>query len=721
MSFHVERTTGDIVWDGFENGISTSPHKGIANIQNGNITTEPGEVLASYGRVKQNQSGDTTTAQSLTRIDASHFSTSTALTNGQWITISNSTISGLTNGTSYYVQNSNGTTSGVSASSFQLNSIFTFTGSPLGGFGTGTANFVFTKVLGQPIASAIEPYVGTSQQFRYYILDAQGLVWVYDTGNVNSPSTGTLGWFLPNTDVTYFSGSSAPSGIAILNGWILVFDSSTIRCKPTVNLGSGFVNFTNAGMSTLGGNIPHFAYVGRQGKCYYTDGNRLGSIFPNSSLTVTGLPNIQSYCGYSASTVNGTVSTLINGSLPTNGLPTGSGGLRVPVVFFTDASGTQPTNLTAGTIFYIEMNNGTAAFQAFAASTGGAAIDMSSGATGNQYFNTFFPTSAGGIASIVYTPQRLNLPSFETAQCMVEIGDEIIIGTNGDTLYPWDQISPRFDAPISLPERNTTSLLNANNMAYAFVGNKGNVYITNGSVASLVIKIPDYCAGVPGTPSSYIEPYFSWGGSAYIRGRIYCSILDQTATKAGNCGGIWSFTPTQNSYNIDQDVGIAVRLENQNSYGTYNGVAPIIIASQTQNAISPQYWTGWYSSISSPTYGIDFTATTPIGNTVVELDIVETGTILGEQRQSFQNIEYKLSSPLVAGESIAINYRLNATSSWQSAGIVNAESNTELAAYIDQLLFEKTQWIQLQLILTPLASTTSSFTRLTELRLRRKI
>ena len=37
---------------------------------------------------------------------------------------------------------------------------------------------------------------------------------------------------------------------------------------------------------------------------------------------------------------------------------------------------------------------------------------------------------------------------------------------------------------------------------------------------------------------------------------MYFSILDQTSSKAGNCGGIWSFIPSQSQF-INQDTGIS--------------------------------------------------------------------------------------------------------------------------------------------------------------------
>lgn len=711
MSWEIEKSTGDIVINGFETGIAPSPHKGVANIQNANISTETGEVMASYGRVQQSQVGITSTVNTLSQLDANHLITSNDLLNGVWITVTNSTITGLSNAT-YYVQNSVGTV-GVAATSFQLST--TFNGSVIGGYGSGTANFVLTKAMGQPVASATESYYTTVQQYRYYILDSQGLVWVYDTGATSV--IGTLNWFLPNNDVTYFSGGSAPSGLAVLNGWLLVFYGAGIKCKSTVNLGGSYTTLQNSSMCSLPlGSTPHFAFVGHQGNCYYTDGVYIGSIFPDSTLPAgTSRPNIQSYASYTASTVTGTFAALISGSTPDNGLPTGSGGVRIPAFFFTDIAGTQPTNLTLGTLYWIEHNNGAATFQVFAANTGGAAINIATGATGNQYYNTFYPVSSGGATSMVYTPQRLNLPTFEVAQCMAEIGNTVIIGCNGNIVYPWNQIDPTPSTIIALPENNSKSITTVNQMAYVFAGNKGNVYITDGNNASLVIKVPDYAAGIAGTPSTYVEPVFVWGSSMYLRGRVYFSILDQTTTKTGNCGGIWSFVPTQNLY-IGQDTGLALRLENQNSYGNYNGVATVLLPNQIQTATSPQYWSGWYSSVSSPLYGIDYTATTPVGTTIIETDLIPVGTVLN--KYTGKQLEYKLSTPLAASENVAISWRKNGTGSYTSAGIViTPDGATSLSGYFTAN-FQGSQWVQLKLVLTPVASTNSSFVRLSEIRMR---
>jgi hypothetical protein len=202
----------------------------------------------------------------------------------------------------------------------------------------------------------------------------------------------------------------------------------------------------------------------------------------------------------------------------------------------------------------------------------------------------------------------------------------------------------------------------------------------------------------------------------FLRGRVYFSILDQTATKAGNCGGIWSFIPSQN---IDpmQDVGISLRLENQSSYGSYNGYATILLAPVEQLATSPQYWSAWQNSysVATSTFGIDGTGTTPVTKYVVETDLLATGSLLSQR--TFSQVEYKVSTPMLSGDSIQLYYRTNSTAAWTTCGTVIEEPNNRLSGYFKQA-FQKTQWVQFRIEATTGGTTASSFVRLKELRLR---
>lgn len=704
MAYRYDKQTQDIVIDGWELGIARSAHDGIANIQNANISTENKEIMMSYPRIQESQSA--VTGGTITQASTNSVTFSTTTLAGSWITISASSISGLSTGV-YFV-----------LSSTQISS--SYAGTAITGMGVGTATYN-TNVynVGLPVGQATESYFDSSgvQQYRYYVLDQGGLVWVRDT------SLSYL-WALPyNASVgTYATGVTTASGINVLNGWLFIFAGNQIRVKPTVNLGGVYSTFSaGTTMGLLDNKLPHFAFVGHQGTIYYTDGTYIGSVFPNSSLgTTETIINIQSYASYTAVTTTGTISTLINGSLPTpatTGTPA-----RVPVFPFTATGGTKPDSIVVGTKYYLQWLNSGNTFEIYSTPTGGSALNLSTGAIGTQYFNTFYPASGDGNTVMTFAPQRLNLPFFETAQVINELNEtSLLIGAKSNAVYTWNQLisNTLFDSLIFVPENNITQIVIVNNMGYIFAGNKGNIYITNGSTASLVIKVPDYCAGLPGTPTSYVEPYFIWGGAMYLKGRVYFSILDQTTTKTGQCGGVWSFIPTQNMF-IGQDTGISLRQENQSSYASYNGVCTLLIPNQNQLAKSPQYWSAWYSSVTSPLYGIDNTASstgTSMVATVIETDLIPIGTML--DKKSLSGIEYKLATPNTDSEEVIIAYRTNEGSTYTTIDDTTVIKDTtfSLSGYY-KVPFEKTQWLQLRIRLISSDLSGTSFVRLTEVRLR---
>lgn len=672
---------------------------GGASASNGGTTGGTGIVIISYPTGNLTATGGSMTTSGGNTIHT--FTTSGTFT----ITAINTT-QNLPAGT-YYVDYKN------SSNQVKLSYFYDPYGlNPIVFQSTGTATFSTFAIVGSPLAKATETFSdGTVAQNRYYILDANGYVWVYDTAvyasTLAANGVGVL-WMLP--DVTNYS-SKQYTGIGVINGWLFAFGNTSGDAKPTVNLGSAFsivVNMINPFPTHI-----NFVYTGHQGKLWYTDANYVGEIFPTTSF-VTSNANIQSFASYTAVTTTGTMTAILSGSIPTDTTSD-----RIPAVFFTDQYGTQPTNLTAQTVYYIESSAGNRTFRVYAAASGGSAIDIQAGAVGKQYFNTFYvlgsDASAGGTHPLLQiTQERVNLPSFEIAQCIIEVGNTVIIGCKGNTLYPWNEIDATPSDLIALPEADVKTMINVNNIAYVFAGNKGNIYVTNNSVASLVTKVPDYCAGIAGTPNSYIEPSFVYGDAAYIRGRIYFSILDQTTAKAGNCGGVWSFIPSQN-VDVNQDIGIALRLENQNSYGTYNGLATVILPNANQLATAPQYWTGWYSNVSAPVYGIDVTEAFPTSVVTIETDLVNIGTLLN--KKTLSQIEYKLSTPLVSGESVGISMRFNATEAYTSLTNVVLEPSNPLSGYFEPNQ-QTSQWVQFKLVLTPLFNASTSFIRLVEMRIR---
>lgn len=296
----------------------------------------------------------------------------------------------------------------------------------------------------------------------------------------------------------------------------------------------------------------------------------------------------------------------------------------------------------------------------------------------------------------------------------------VIVGGQYNLLYPWAPGTSFFQPVIFMSESYTQALQTVNNLVYVFPGSKGNVYVTNGSSLTSVISLPDYVANSTGTDQ---DPYFIWGGVTYERGRIWMS------AQAPNCGGVWSFIPTINAF-VEQDVGMSLRLEHQNSYGTYAGMATILFTPQQptgQQAEGVQYFSGWTNG--SSTFGMDFSGTTPYtsfaggtgtspytGAAIIETDLIPIGTLLN--KTSFAEIEYKLSAPLVSGENVGINYRPSTTSAWLPLTLTQKETTNPISGiFIPGNNMQILQWVQLQVILGSTA-TNPSYTRLTELRLR---
>jgi len=344
--------------------------------------------------------------------------------------------------------------------------------------------------------------------------------------------------------------------------------------------------------------------------------------------------------------------------------------------------------------------------------------------------SAFNPTNGATYTFSAASSPALTLPETEVAQSLAELGTNLAVGCWLNNLYFWNRTPisigggntlNSFFYPVILPENNATNLLTINNLLYVFCGVKGNIYVTNSSSITSVITIPD-------STTQQIEPYYQWGDVIYLRGRVFFSVSDSNS----KTGGIWSFVPQQN-YFVDQDVGASLRLEAQNSYSTYAGMATLLFAplenAHTNNgtqqngqlARGPQYWAAWDDGTSGASlnpYGIDYSDTSPFtgGQTIVESDAIPIGTIL--KKFTPKQFEYKLSTALATGESVQLYSRTDINGSYVSCGIVIQETATPLSGIFTSNV-DNSQWLQLKAVLTSVAIGSSpSFVRLKELRIR---
>lgn len=674
MAYHVEGR--DLVIDGFEKGIAETPYDGTADARNVNLISIPNEASVSFGLTAN--SFPTYTAASISVATATNLITYTptannALYNGASFTVASSA-NGLTAGTKYWVGNLSGSTFKAYKDFSAALGLSTTTGT----FETITSDGTNTFTTIRPTLAKHQAYDPSSLYANYYFLDDSSRVW---------------GYFFTNSKWVYLGNANNGSngnGLACYQGWILAFDDYSVWSLPTDFMTITWQN--TAGTVILnaypvGSNPNHTAIVGYDDTVYYCDSQFIGSILAYSDYArglVTagdaGADTITlSYRYGAAPAVNSTI-VFYGGSLPA--------GISLDTVYYIVGA---PTSVTAlGGKFQIS------------ATLGGATLNITGDGTGN--YRNFDPKVIG---SRLWTTQALALPSFEVAQCLAVLGSDLLIGCITNRIYPWDKLSISVRSPILISENNVQRLITVNTNTYIFAGNRGRIWKTNGSQASIYKKIPDYIFGA-------IEPYITWQGVGYNRNQIYFSFsaTNNAGTALTTAGGLWAL-------DVDKDV---LRMPNKFSYNTYAGYAGCFIPTQetTTTGNGFGFQVGWTDGAGA--YGVDITSSTPYSNyeTYIETEIIPVGTLW--TRRTWEQLEYLLGAPMVSGEGVKIEYRTNLTASWASAGAFQSSSDntSTVAGTISDVLiptFENVQWIQLR-VSTKSTASTPSYTRLREVRLR---
>ena len=321
----------------------------------------------------------------------------------------------------------------------------------------------------------------------------------------------------------------------------------------------------------------------------------------------------------------------------------------------------------------------------------------------------FVPTTA----STYVFDQTAVLPFTDTAQCLTPLGNNLVIGGKMNIAYPWDTFSDLPGYPIMVAEHNIVKMITINTNIFMLVGNRGRIYVTNGSQAQLYKKIPDHLSGT-------VEPYYTWGGIASNKNQLYFSALATTnsGTALTTYGAVWA---------IDTDTK-AMRISNQLSYGTYAGYATAIIPDFSSTPAGTGLFVGWNSGAS--TYGIDKSSSTPYssGQATVDSDYLPIGTALVPTSSS--QVEFKLAVPITSGESIKLQWRQlfsgsNTYTDCSTATLFNYGTSTNgggttwtgYSGVYQNVAFQKSQWIQIRAVLTS-TSSSPSYVRLTEIRIK---
>lgn len=332
--------------------------------------------------------------------------------------------------------------------------------------------------------------------------------------------------------------------------------------------------------------------------------------------------------------------------------------------------------------------------------------------------STFNPSDGG--VSYTYTQSVMQIPTNDIVQSLAELGSNLLIGGQLNSVYPWDRIIhvqgsagnlsvlSFYSTPILVAENFISRMITVNTNTYIFAGVRGRIYVTNGSQASFFKKVPDHISGT-------VEPYFQWGDVTSIKNQLFFGVTCTTNAKVAinQYGGVWG---------IDLDT-TALRLAQKLSYAPlstdpYAGIASVLLPIITTDPTLPPSGTGMYIGWDSgtSTYGVDQTSSTPYtgSQTTIDSDLIPIGTF--NKPRDFTNIEYRLARPLVSGESITIKTRLvfNTTDVGYTTTLTDSTAGNYSGT--GKINFKKAQWVQFQIVLNSTASS-PSYVRMKEIRL----
>lgn len=598
------------------------------------------------------------------------------------ITVSNSggsLPSGLSANTAYYVKTVD------SSTTFTVSSVCAG-GATLSLTTTGSGTNTFSTIqMGTPkyFTSYLWPFFSSFTYF-YFLQDSNGRIWVLDNQNLGD----TNKWVYMHSRSSEASTNTA-NGLIAYRNYLFTFTSTDINVINIVDVfpnSPSLAHLTTIASWNFGWNqlltsaqsdISHQAIISQNdSSVYICNGNNIATIY----LIPGSLP----------ADVDGNEFNIANThTIATGATTSGSTSITTVGAFFeaTDVGAViVGTGIPTGTII--------------SSVTSSTAAVLSANATATASGLTFTITSAYS-----FNAEILPLPPNEQATCLTELGDNLIVGGINNYLYPWDRVSPNFSQPIFLAEAYAYQMVTVNTNTYIFTGERGRIYVTNGSQAQLWKKIPDHISGV-------VNPFFVWKGAIFNRNQLYFgfSVTDNTGSTINQYGGVWA---------IDIDTK-AIRLVNELSYGTFSGYASAFCVNKGVSINSVQtnmgygLFTGWSDGSVG---GVDVGVSTPYTAvpTIIVSDLIPIGTF--DKPTDFERVEYKLSRPMVAGESISIYARLifNTEDTGFGSAILS-DSTAGNFSKSEPVNFKNAQWIQLKAIYYS-TETTPSYTRLTQLRI----
>ncbi|HSV94497.1 MAG TPA: hypothetical protein VLH94_00765 [Spirochaetia bacterium] len=692
MSYTIEKTKAgkDIVVSGWEYGISNNPYTGIYDMRNIDPSSIQGEVGVAMSTENMQSQGKITTVAFTCDHTTDVFTYDGVvplLVNTAIVFQGSDLPNGLTQNTkAYYILTT------PTPTTFTISSVSAGGAQQLvSDNGTGVMTFS-TINMGIPTDSCMLDITVGGGRRLYFLGDNKGRIWVRDGQFMGA----TYQWVYMHNRAS--EASSADENTFGLIGWknyLFWFDSDSLNVfrlvdysfgtpitpsLPFLTTSSWIEDWQNLDVSVIYSTMSHHALIDSQRDAvYFCNGSSIGTLSEidgalfglsatatiNDGVTVAGDNTITTVSNFFT---NNMIGCEIVGA----GIPTGA--------------------------IITKINNSKS-----------AEVDLNHTPDTDDTGVTFTITQ-----SYQYTSTAISIPDNDVVTCLEELNGQILIGGMNNRIYPWDKLSQGYGTPIFLSENMVACMVTVNTTTYIFCGERGNIYQTNGSNVAFYKNIPIQL-------SETLNPMIIWTDAIYNRNMIYLGFQAKTnsGTTINEYGGLWA---------IDLATD-AIFMSNQMSYGTYNGYTYSLLQYKGESVSFPnptisttgpfgnnqgyELIIGWYNGTDG---GVDKCISAPYtgGQSYVITDMIPVGLYLTPR--AFTNLEFKLSTPLVTGESVALYYRKNITEDFVPVPITQGGGVGELSG-IATTTFENIQWIQLKAVLTSTA-TNPSYCRLRELRIR---
>lgn len=690
----------DIVINGFEKGIASSPYVGIANIQNLNTSYYPGVAYVNYKRQACSLSGIGFFAGSHS-VDVSN--------NLGWIFTGVSS-SGMENPVQHavsplgliYILDDVGQIWKQSA--VNSNSFNKLTGGT-GRLGDGDGGLAFWN--------------------NYLVVFGDGLIEFCGDGTGDAGVIST-NWNLPRLDenitYTHFTASTSPSKLTIAASFPEIYVGDPVQFTTTGTLPAPLALSTTYYVLSLVGTLLQVSLSpGGAAVVYTTTGTGVHTITDTS--TPLPLGNITDMTFTGDLTPGSTSATITAYTTPSGAVSTGewqgaTGQYNIIsprgdniLGVFTRGSATvtflAPIVFDEFGTFQVELlSHTTTNYRAYVSKVDGNlyfANGRNLGRILSENVNTVFKPNSEQTYTVNFSTTAI-LQQNDIIVDMMDLKSSLIVAGNRD-IYTWDYISSNMSAPVPISEQ-IVRIENLLNNIYVTAGQKGNIYVSNGYSAQALLKLPDFIAGV-------IDPVWSFGGMMVHRAKLYFQALAQTTAGANILAGVFSInvSPTNSG---DVNMANAVIMESQNSYGLTPSTGASSRALLIDNEPSASGCDSYYSAYSSATSsgGIDYNDTTLWQNfePSIETDIIPIGDFLSKRTLGL--IEFKLDRPLATGDQIRMYSRISLSDTYTLMGTT---TTAQLSDYYQTNIFES-QWAQFK-VQFKCASSSSSFVPLREIRI----